>query len=698
MNRLRLATASPVVALLVAAACSSGNIGGTTTPSPDASAATMTPSPDGSTPTGMTGTDGGPATIVDAQVPLEATAPTMACANDAGKASTYNAIGSGTAADPYVLCNPAQVVALSGTPAAWKFAFSLGADVDLAANGPSSASPFKTIGTTMQPFTGTFDGGGHIVSNAQVSTPNVDDVGFFGVVQGAAAEVRSLNITGASMSGQNDVGLLTGSLNRGARILGCSSQGTAQSLTRAGGLVGNGLNAPIISSSWSSATVTVSMFFAGGLVGLISQGAFIYNSYAAGAVNGLHNIGGLLGGADSGAVYSSYSTATVTSTDAVGGAVGGLAGNVNGTIYQNCFATGDVVGNGSSTTVGRLFGDPEYGTFTNNFDLSTSKCQVSSGKSCPADAQGETLAQLQDKTRLPLSAWDFTTTWTGSGANPTLHSTLFDARSWDGCGAHMTDSPLAGGDGTPDRPYLVCSAGQFTNLASTQKLRTGVYVLQMASIDLSAAGTLQPIGTSDAPFIGVYNGNGKSLSNFTVNGSGGDVGLFGNVTGAIARVAAVNGTVTASSSNNAGILVAACYGIVHDSYATGKVTGSTAVGGLGNPHTMLGCYASATVTANSGMGSGLSAAGGNDGSVADSFASSTVTAPSGNAYTVSPPVNSSAQVANTFFDSSKCSGCTNVDAMGETTSYFYSATNAPLKSWDFDTIWMAQPNGFPTLR
>ena len=155
---------------------------------------------------------------------------------------------------------------------------------------------------------------------------------------------------------------------------------------------------------------------------------------------------------------------------------------------------------------------------------------------------------------------------------------------------------------------------------------------------------------------------------------------------------------SASSSSNAGILLGSLYGTVNDSYVTGTVTGTTAVSGLGSAHTTVGCYASATVTASSGVGAGLNAAGGNDGVVIDSFASSTVHAPSGSAYDLTNPVNSAAQVMNSFFDSTKCSGCTNVDATGETTSYFYSATNAPLKNWDFDKVWMAQSSAFPTLR
>jgi hypothetical protein len=699
MKSFRVSTVGRMAALLVPVACSSGVIGGNANGlSPDGSAGSMGPLPDGSTPPGADAA-GAPA---DASVPLEATAPATACTTAAaGTASTYDAMGSGTGADPYLLCNASQVVALSGAPAAWKFSFRLGADIDLGSNGATSASPFKMIGTTKQPFTGTFDGAGHAISNVQVSLPTTTDVGFFGVVLGGAAEVRGLNITGASITGYEDVAILAGRCDRSCRILGSSAQGTVTGTDRVGGLVGSGIYGTVISSSWASATVTAtgSPSFAGGLAGLMGQGLFVFNSFSGGTVNGRSHAGGLLGSTDSGAVYNSYSTAKVVATDPMADGIGGFGGACGGTIFQNCFATGDVTASTSNTTIGRFIGDPAYGTVTNDFDLSTSICQITPTQSCPADSKGETLAQLEDTTRLPLSGWDLKTTWSASsGALPTPNSVLFDANTWDGCAAHATDTPVAGGDGTPDRPYLICSASQFASLASNPALRTGTYILQMAPIDFAMA-SVAPVGGSGGPLIGEYNGNGKPLSNFTVNASSGDVGLFGTVTGALTRVAAINGAVTGGgSANNTGILVGSLYGTVNDCYATGTVTGPGNVAGLGNAHTTLGSYSNSTVTATSGVAGGLNSTGGADGSVVDSFASSTVHASSGNAYALTPGVNSASQVMDSFYDSTKCSGCTNVDATSEATSYFYSTTNAPFTNWDFDNVWMAQANGFPTLR
>jgi hypothetical protein len=642
-------------------------------------------------------TDGGPS--------IEASSPDASCAGASGP-TTYNAIGMGTHASPYVLCNAAQLMSLAATQSAWKSSYRLGADIDLGSNGPTSSSPYTMIGVTKHPFTGTFDGGGHVISNVHVAMMNASDVGLFGYIAGTATEIRSLNVTGGDVLAYQNVGILVGRADNGARILGCASRGNAKADDRVGGLVGSATYGPTISSSWSSATVTAtgSIALAGGLVGLMSNGLFIFNSFAAGAVNGANSTGGLVGGTDSGAVYNSFSSAAVASTSSSADGVGGFVGSVHGTIFQNCFATGSVMG-AAAKTVNAFAGDAPYGTYTNNFVSSGSTCQTGSG-ACPTDpdAKAVALAQLQDKTQAPMSTWDFKSTWVAaSGGYPTLGSTLFDATSWSagaGCSAHMTDTPFAGGDGTPDRPYLVCSAAQFQQLASNAMLRTGVAVLQMASIDFSSAGTLAPIGTTASPFIGIYDGNGKTLSKFTLQGDGGAVGLFGTATGSIVRVGAVGGTVTGGSgATKTGILTGNLYGTLIDTYAAGgSVTGPASVAGLGNVHSAVSSYASSTVKATGGSAGGLTAAGGADGLVIDVFASSNVTASGGTAYDITPTVNSASQVTDAYYDSSKCSGCTNVDGTGQATSYFYTATNAPMSKWDFDNVWQANSGAFPTLR
>jgi hypothetical protein len=642
---------------------------------------------------GGTPMDGGGVGAPDAS--LETSPPATAC-TAGNQPTTYNGLGSGTAADPYLLCNAAQLVSLSSAPSAWKSAYRLGADVDLSGNGPGSASPFTGIGTTQTPFSGTFDGAGHGVSNLTLSAGT--DTGFFGVILGGATEVRSLALVGANVTGSSSVGILVGRCDRGARILGSSTQGSVQGDSDVGGLLGSGRYGPVVSSSWSSATVKGNQRV-GGLVGSMSQGAFIFNSYATGAVTGDQATGGFVGSIDSGGVYNSYATSNVTSTSTTAIGVSGFAGSVHGTIYQNCLATGTVTANTTSTsTVDWFLGDAPYGTYTNDYYLPSSKCQVNPTTPCLPDGNDKALTQIPNATQPPLSSWDFVHTWSpGSGTLPTLKSTLFDANTWDGCSAHAMDTPFAGGDGTPDRPYLICTAKQFANLSSTTG--SGFYVEQMASVDFSSAGvTLAPIG-GGSTWVGVYNGNGKTLSNFSLTAASGQVGLFGSITGTIERMGVVNGSVTGGSgAMSTGMIAGYLYGTINDSYATGTVTGPTQVSALANAHTTLGCYASVTVTATTGIGGGLNTTGGADGLVVDSFASSMVSAPGG-AYALTPPVNASGQNYDSFYDSSKCGACQAVYATPEaSTSYFFSSTNPPMNAWDFNTIWLAQPNGFPVLR
>ena len=49
----------------------------------------------------------------------------------------------------------------------------------------------------------------------------------------------------------------------------------------------------------------------------------------------------------------------------------------------------------------------------------------------------------------------------------------------------------------------------------------------MNDIDLTGYPNWQPIGSSDGPFKAIFEGNGYTISNLTINrGSSSDVGLF----------------------------------------------------------------------------------------------------------------------------------------------------------------------------
>ncbi|WP_017754354.1 immunoglobulin-like domain-containing protein [Calidifontibacillus oryziterrae] len=83
------------------------------------------------------------------------------------------------------------------------------------------------------------------------------------------------------------------------------------------------------------------------------------------------------------------------------------------------------------------------------------------------------------------------------------------------------------GSGTVADPYQVATADQL-NAVRNFLNNSEVYFEQTADIDLEGYANWIPIGDATNPFTGKYNGNGKTISNLTINdGTLEYVGLFG---------------------------------------------------------------------------------------------------------------------------------------------------------------------------
>jgi filamentous hemagglutinin family protein len=190
-------------------------------------------------------------------------------------------------------------------------------------------------------FSGTFEGLGNTISNLKISAntaPNDEGIGLFSYVTG---NISDLAVSGGSVTGNVDVGALTGS-DLG-NVTNVHSSMAVTGFYQVGGLIGDSQG--IVSNSSSSGTVT------GQLVDLSSGGE-------------PSAIGGLIGEVDSGSVTGSYATGNVTALggDYIGGLIGYTLGNNNVTV-SNSYATGNVdAGFDSSTfvagvSVGGLIGD-----------------------------------------------------------------------------------------------------------------------------------------------------------------------------------------------------------------------------------------------------------------------------------------------------------------------------------------------------
>jgi filamentous hemagglutinin family protein len=274
-----------------------------------------------------------------------------------------------------VIVNAHQLQLMVLAPSA---SYTLAANIDASATARggaiggdvwSSAGGFFPIGTGGNgPFTGTFDGLGHTISNLTMAWP---------------AQLAYIGLIGNAQSGSiiKNVGLIDASVTEIGVAVNCCAYGV-------GALVG--LNQGTVSNSYATGTVSGSSYV-GGLVGSnygLSGFGVISNSHAAVTVSGVSKVGGLAGGSNYGAsITNSYATGNVSGISIVdvngsgsgSSMVGGLVG-LNKASIANSYATGNVrVNLSDGTTADRVGGLVGYnfGSIANSY--ATGNVNVSDG-------------------------------------------------------------------------------------------------------------------------------------------------------------------------------------------------------------------------------------------------------------------------------------------------------------------------------
>jgi len=337
--------------------------------------------------------------------------------------------GGGTAADPYQLSTPDDVICLGLRVPDWNSHFLLTADIDL-----TGIVDYRPV----QDFAGFLDGQGHVIRNltvdAQVSG-NRSKLGLLGRLHIDATVthlgLENVTVTGGDYSeslgglcGRNDSGAITDCYAGGAvtggdysRSLGglCGTNGGTITHCYAGGAVTGGDyseslgglcgDGGTMTDCYASGTVSggENTEFLGGLVGVLGGNSrTISNCYSTGSVSGGYSVGGLVGLSYRGAISNCYSTGSVTGTGSYFASfdgVGGLVGcNYEGTI-SNCYSSGSVSGD---WRVGGLVGSNDRGwgtsTISNCYFLDTAG---------PDNGYGTPLTDAQMKQQSSFVGWDF---------------------------------------------------------------------------------------------------------------------------------------------------------------------------------------------------------------------------------------------------------------------------------------------------
>ncbi len=400
------------------------------------------------------------------------------------------------------------------------------------------------IGTSANRFSGSFDGGGFVISNLFINRTSSHHIGLFSYTD-EVADIKKIGLVGFNVSGKNNVG----------------------------GLVGQ--NYGVINQSYASANVINGSVNIGGLVG--QNEGVISESYATGYVSSKEQVGGLVG-LNYGVINHSYASVDVSGDDNVGGLIGNNFGTVSNSFWDvetsgQFGPSGGVAKTTSEMQSFTTFNDAGWSINDGYTTDDTYTWWISSNDYPKLMFQPKEIWTLNDLHHVrqnlngnfilmaDIDASD-TATWNGGegwqpiGTNAARFNGVFD-------GQGHTISHLF-----IDRP-LISGAGLFAHTSATSEIKNVVLI----GADVSCSNWAGALVGWNRGFIS------ESYANGEVNGVIAIGGLVGRNTGTISE-SQFSGSVR-SSQNYAGGLVGANVGIISESHAAGYVNvRSHGAGGL----------------------------------------------------------------------------------------------------------------------
>lgn len=508
----------------------------------------------------------------------------------------FNAEGDGSAGNPYIIYNKAQILDIgdditdgcnAATNAACASSFVIAGDIDL------SGETYTPIGDSTNRFTGSFDCDGKTISNLTINQPAVDYIGLIGYGE-SPGTFSNCNLDNFDITGNYIVGAVAG---RGDMTI-TNVRGTNLDITGAryvGGLVGSCWGSG--SDLYAEGRVTATDQNGGGIVGYTGGGDFD-NIIADVDVSGGSHLGGLIGSIDNSDIDNSSATGDISGTSTIGGVIGQYGGN-DSFIASNLFSTGNITGTGSE--VGGVVGSMRH-SMINSYATGTVR---------GASEVGGLIGRF----------WDETT-------DPETVTNSYALGDVIGSG---TDT--GGLIGFVDPSVSVVSSWAAGNVNGTGN-RTGGLIgdLEGTINDSFSLGRVEGAGDKVGGFVGDVNPTGVinrsySIGDIYVSGGGQGAGGFaGGIDGVVTKSYAT-GNVIAPGVQYVGGFSGSVYSSfvdVSDSYATGSVEGADTVGGfLGNANTTGSLernYATGSVYGSQYIGGFMGSNGGSAAIISDNYA------------------------------------------------------------------------------
>ena len=331
-------------------------------------------------------------------------------------------------------------------------------DIDLTDTGE-----FLPIGSTVDPFTGTFDGAGHAITGLQVTSPASSGFGLIG--WSSNATIRDLRVTGTviSLGVETTGGILAGSATN-TTITNVHVNGTVNVPDGAGGMVGSLAGGSITNSS--AAVVVTSGLTAGGIAASIYHASQvapeISGTSSTGSATSIGGTsGGIAGSIFGGTVRTSSSTAIVHGNRA-GGLVGNAqsSGDIPATISDS-FSTGDVVANpGSVDEIGGILGGNclyEPASLVRNYFAGTLTKAGGANTGGILGGAGSCLVSVGTQATTTGNLWNSDTTGpAGAGGTVGVARTTAQMRQI-GTYTELGWSIANGWDANPTATWLICS-------------------------------------------------------------------------------------------------------------------------------------------------------------------------------------------------------------------------------------------------
>ena len=470
-------------------------------------------------------------------------------------------------------------------------------------------------GASGKEFKGKFNGKGKIITGLYINRPDTNYQGLFGYLN-TGAVVENLGIVTANIEGRGYVGGVAGLISN-STVQNCFVTGSIKgNYVATGGVVGEVTSSSTVQNSYNTASVessysseigwTVGL---GGVVGRISYG-IVENSYNMGRIVGksrINNVGGIAGVILNGTIKNSAS----------------LYSSISSTLSNN----GRVAGNNDTSN-----------TLENNIAFSgmtVNGAIILGGAANNKEGLDKTAAQIATNADNVLSNL-FTTAngWTYTAGGLPILTGFADGVQDATLPPHLVDdaaSPYFYGTGADaDNAYQISTPEQLAKLAelvnsdvaATRSAYNSKYYKLMNDIDISGIdpegdGTgWVPIGIDDKYFIGVFDGNNKTITGLYINRpKSNKQGLFGYI--------AYTSIVFAPEIKNLNLIEVDIVGseqigglvgfannlLAENNSVTGRIQGVSKIGGVigeGYYNTIIRqCFASVVVTATGDNAGGL---------------------------------------------------------------------------------------------